>query len=199
MKIGRFAVRRRRRDDNGAIAIMVALMSVMLFTVAALSVDLGNAYVHKKDIQQHTDLSALAGAQGDDLPMTAAGTACTWGTAAKATDQAILDVSAYLSRYYAPVSAATLTNCTLTDGEAAYGAFRQTGTSGTTWSFTANKNQISVISPKDSVGYGLGRLVGVSGTTVNGLATVDNEVRYVTAGSNRPAPEREQREHIEIG
>ena len=107
MRFGRITIRRRRRDDSGAIAIMVALMSVMLFTVCALSVDLGNAYVHKKDIQQNTDLSALAGAQGDDLPMTGAGTVCSWGTAAKATDQAIKDVSAYLSRYYAPVTAAT--------------------------------------------------------------------------------------------
>lgn len=50
----------RDRDERGAVAIMVAVMAVMLFVVAALVVDLGLARDTKRQSQNAADASALA-------------------------------------------------------------------------------------------------------------------------------------------
>lgn len=57
---------RRRRDEEGAIAIVFAICSVLLFGFAAIAVDLGDAYARKRDIQTQADLAALAA--GAQLP-----------------------------------------------------------------------------------------------------------------------------------
>jgi len=57
----RFAQAVRRRDD-GAVAIIVALMAIVLFGMGAMAVDLGNAWSRKRSTQTDADLSALAGA-----------------------------------------------------------------------------------------------------------------------------------------
>ncbi len=54
--------RARHHDERGAYAVLFALLSTMLFGVAALSVDLGNMYQRKAETQSQADLSALAGA-----------------------------------------------------------------------------------------------------------------------------------------
>lgn len=51
-----------RRDERGAVAIMVAVMAVILFVVAALVVDLGLARDTKQRSQVASDASALAAA-----------------------------------------------------------------------------------------------------------------------------------------
>lgn len=53
-----------RRRDDGAIAVMAAILMVVLMGVGALTVDLGNAWARKRSIQSSADLAALAGAQG---------------------------------------------------------------------------------------------------------------------------------------
>jgi Flp pilus assembly protein TadG len=162
---------RDRRTDDGAIAVMVAIMSLMLFTLGALAVDLGNAYVHKHDIQKTADFAALAGAAGDNLPATLTGTGCSLGTNAKATDQSVIDAASYLSEHYpTAVTATQLVNCDVTDGEAGYGQWQR---SGATWTLTPNKDQFSVISQHDTVNYGLGKLLGQNSVDVNGAATVE--------------------------
>lgn len=55
-------VLKRLRDDGGAIAIMVSLMSVMLFVMAALVVDLGIARDNRRQAQNTADAAALAAA-----------------------------------------------------------------------------------------------------------------------------------------
>ncbi|MGZ8757864.1 MAG: pilus assembly protein TadG-related protein, partial [Aeromicrobium sp.] len=52
--------RDRRRDEQGAVAILVAVMTVMLFGIAALVVDLGQARVVRGEAQAASDASALA-------------------------------------------------------------------------------------------------------------------------------------------
>lgn len=51
-----------RRDERGAVAIMVAVVAVILFVVAALVVDLGLARDTKQQSQNASDASALAAA-----------------------------------------------------------------------------------------------------------------------------------------
>lgn len=51
---------RRGRGEHGAAALMVAIMSVVLFGVAALVADLGQARVVKNEAQAASDASALA-------------------------------------------------------------------------------------------------------------------------------------------
>ena len=56
MSGSRFATRRER----GAVAIMVAILAAALLTMAALAVDLGNAWSRKRIVQTQVDVSALS-------------------------------------------------------------------------------------------------------------------------------------------
>lgn len=61
---------RPRSSERGATAILVGLMAVVLFGIAAVSFDIGNAWARKRDVQTQVDLAALAGASS--LPDEAA-------------------------------------------------------------------------------------------------------------------------------
>ena len=109
-------VRRRRRDESGAVAVLVALLAVVLFASAALSVDLGNAWARKRTVQKQVDVSALAA--GWMLPLTAA------------NRTAVVDeVATYLEENrttgQAPISAAQLRNGRTDDGEVTFSARRR--------------------------------------------------------------------------
>lgn len=171
---------RGARDERGAIAILVAAVAVVLLVVAALTVDLGKLFVAKRDVQKRSDLAALAGAHGDNLPAPNAIGTCTYGDRASATDQAVLDVASYFARTatVAP-TAASLVDCNLRNGEAVYGDL--TWTSATTATLAYNKNKLTVVSPPDPVPFGFAKVVGVDGTTVTGRATVEiKSPRYST-------------------
>ena len=51
-----------RRDDAGAVAVITAICSVLLFGVAALTVDIGRLWEVRRSSQSAVDLAALAGA-----------------------------------------------------------------------------------------------------------------------------------------
>jgi Putative Flp pilus-assembly TadE/G-like len=55
-------LRRIAREERGAMAITVALLLPALLGVGALAVDVGNWYVHKRELQTQADAAALAGA-----------------------------------------------------------------------------------------------------------------------------------------
>jgi hypothetical protein len=57
--IGR--IRRSRRDDDGVVAILVAIMSVVLFGFGALVIDIGHAQVVRSQGQSAVDAASLAG------------------------------------------------------------------------------------------------------------------------------------------
>ncbi|QNN53149.1 Tad domain-containing protein [Nocardioides mesophilus] len=61
----------RRRDEQGAVVLMVAAMTLLLFGIAALVVDLGQARVVRREAQAASDSSALAGANALYLGGTA--------------------------------------------------------------------------------------------------------------------------------
>lgn len=68
-----------RRDEQGAIAVMVALLVVVLLGVAALTVDYGAYSVQKRRVQNAADARALAIAQ--ECAKSPSSTACTTGSA----------------------------------------------------------------------------------------------------------------------
>jgi Flp pilus assembly protein TadG len=51
------------RDDEGAVAIVVAICSVFLIGLAAFAVDFGNAYATKRQLSVASDAASLAGAR----------------------------------------------------------------------------------------------------------------------------------------
>jgi Flp pilus assembly protein TadG len=169
---------KRGRDEAGAIAVVTALMATMLLIVSALAVDLGNTYAHKRDRQKDSDLATLAGAgvAGKNLPATSGGACATaeyTGPRASAGDQAVKDVATYLTKQLGTnITAAQLTDCKVTsNGEVFYGVPKKNTTG--SWSLTANKNQLSLVSPPDHVDFGLANVFGFSGTDVNGVSTVE--------------------------
>jgi Flp pilus assembly protein TadG len=54
---------RLRRDESGAVIVLVAVMMVGLIGLAALAIDVGNLAYAQRRLQAVTDLSALAGAE----------------------------------------------------------------------------------------------------------------------------------------
>ncbi|MPZ95812.1 MAG: hypothetical protein GEU96_13110 [Propionibacteriales bacterium] len=53
---------RKNVTERGAVAVIVAISSTMIFGLAAIAVDLGNAHARKSDVQTQVDLAALAAA-----------------------------------------------------------------------------------------------------------------------------------------
>ncbi|HET6562741.1 MAG TPA: pilus assembly protein TadG-related protein [Marmoricola sp.] len=52
----------RRRDEAGAVAVLIAVLATVLLVIAAFVVDLGMAYVSKRQLQTSADAAALAAA-----------------------------------------------------------------------------------------------------------------------------------------
>ena len=52
----------RRRDESGAVAVIVAVMAVILVGITAFTADLGLAYANKRQIQTAADAAVLAAA-----------------------------------------------------------------------------------------------------------------------------------------
>lgn len=174
---------RRAHDERGVVAILVAVLAVLLLSLGAMAVDLGNAYVQKHDRQKLTDFAALAGAGGDNLPATLTGATCSAGSdgyagaRANAADQAVVDAAAYLGSHpwdsSAPAPSATqLTDCKLSNGEAVYGTL-QWNTASNGWVLNQNVNQLSLVSPEQKVDFGFASVMGFDSVNVAGRATVE--------------------------
>ena len=156
-------VRVRRRSESGATVVLVAVMAVLIFSVGAMAVDLGNAFARKRDSQSQADFSALAGAS--KLPATA--TSCP-GSRPSASSPAVLEVVKYLT-LNAPNSdgetppsaaqlAADLVDCNDENGEV---------------SFPTNY-RIRVVTPPSVVDFGLASVIAseFQNTKVRAAATV---------------------------
>lgn len=147
------------RRDDGAIAVLSALLAVILFSIGALAVDLGNMQARKRATQTVADLAALAGAQ--DLPDV---------TKARA---AALD---YLTnRVGNQVAGETYANCagcyTDNDGpDYANGEIIVTNSNGNTVTSGTDGQKIWVIVPRRTVNFGLAAVMGFSSSTVHAAA-----------------------------
>ena len=74
----------RRREDSGAVAIIVAALVVVLFAMAALGVDIAQQVRDKQDLRDTMDTAAHAGAY--ELPGNGAGAAAAALAMARAND-----------------------------------------------------------------------------------------------------------------
>ncbi|MBD3946988.1 pilus assembly protein TadG-related protein [Nocardioides ganghwensis] len=55
--------RRHEHDDRGATAVLVAVLALVLIGISGFTIDLGSAYVSKRNLQKASDAGALAAAQ----------------------------------------------------------------------------------------------------------------------------------------
>src|SRR5580658_8334305 len=66
--------RRLRRDESGAVIVLVAIMIAALIGLAALAVDVGNLAYTQRRLQATADMAALAGAAEIACSSCASGT-----------------------------------------------------------------------------------------------------------------------------
>lgn len=116
-----------RRAESGATGLSLAVAAIMLFSFAALAVDLGLAFVNKRNLQAVTDVAAIAATYGLD----------TQGHAQTLATSALTDANN--TRFFgsATLTGVTLGNATVTNSE---------------WTFTAGGNprnavQVQTTSP----------------------------------------------------
>lgn len=142
---------RRRDRDSGAVAIMVAVLAVVLMTVAALSVDLGNAWARKRAVQTQADLAALSA--GHMLPQTISNRAAL-----------LAEVATYLNKPNNNVQdQPTVTAAQLDDNNLANGEV----------DFYNNGTRMRVIAPASNVDFFLADVAGFDDVDVNAQATVE--------------------------
>jgi hypothetical protein len=176
---------RRIRNEGGAVAVMFALLAVVFMSIAAMGVDLGNAWQAKRQVQAGSDLATEAGAgiKAANLPSNGTVNTCSYGAAgALATDQSVKDIASYLASQAYPSNTGSgyssmlanlpgqLTDCDMSNGEVVYGTPKNTGG---VWQVAYNKNQLSLVAPPKKVDFGLAGIMGFHSVNVNGVSTVE--------------------------
>jgi hypothetical protein len=151
----------RKRDESGAVAVMFGLLAVMLMSVAALGVDIGNEVNRHTVTQTQADFAALRG--GDK--MTAVG--AVGSTVPSSVIDAIvtaLNNNQPQDDNPAVASCVKTTSCVkasdLTDADMTNGDVR----------FTAAGLQVTA--PNHFVSFGMARIMGFQGKNVNAQATI---------------------------
>lgn len=155
------SVNRTSKNDDGAIAVFYALMTVMLLTVAALGTDLGNAVSRKTSTQGQADFAAYNAAQ----LLTSSARAGT------VPPTAIVDEVRDALNENQPqkdgdpcwraTPATCVTSAMLTDGNFANGEVDYTALG------------LRVTAPSNRVNFGFANVFGASGVSVEGKATVN--------------------------
>ncbi|MFC5179110.1 hypothetical protein [Nocardioides taihuensis] len=140
----------RERSDRGAVAVMVAILSVLLLTVGALSVDLGNAWARKRSAQKQVDVAAMAGAAMLPAKSSADRTAVAQAVATSMNNAS----NAVGGQQDAAFSASQFLDSELGNGEITF-----QDNNGNTCAVTGLCTQITVTSPRARVEFGLGRIV----------------------------------------
>lgn len=152
-------------------AVIFAVCTLLLFGVAALGVDLGNAMNRKKELQTNADLAALAG--GGYLPAPS--------TVPTSSDEIVERVAKYLieNHVFDDVTGATTpTQAVLQQklvsglpedkakyGQVYYGRFNAAGT------LVPSKNYVTVTAPTTRVRFGLASVIGFQAADVVARAT----------------------------
>jgi Putative Flp pilus-assembly TadE/G-like len=146
----------RRRDESGAVAVLVGVLTLVLFGIAALVVDLGLARDTRRQAQNAADSAALA----------AANTLYLAGVANPAA--AVAAAKEYAADNFGTTDA-DWARCTDPNRPVGF-----TGVSGETacisFSGSPGPNEVRVVVPTRSVETPLGRLMGVDGMNVGAAA-----------------------------
>lgn len=160
------------RDERGAVAVVFAILAVLMLSMAAIGVDLGNAMNRKKQTQTSSDFAALAGA--NDLPAV--------DTVNVGANTAILQAVADYINDNQPRTDGTdkcntdptpgVTPTELSDGKFANGEVEFPSTT-----------RVKVYSPSSKVQFGLANAMGFSDTCVQSVATA-----RISSGSIGMAP-----------
>jgi len=143
---------------QAVVAIVVGLLAVVLFSSAALTVDLGNAWARKRDVQKQVDVAALS--VGWMLPMTSANK---------------LDIANGVAGYLnaganAVAGQKSVTGAQLVDGNLANGEVLFQHSDGT--GCTDKCPQLRVLAPPAQVTFGLAAAIGFRQVAVQRDATV---------------------------
>ena len=147
------------------------MMCVLLFTIAALSVDLGNAFARRTDTQTQADYGALAAARMQTE------TAKSGMTIPTAMVDAVRDaMNANQPQDDASLCWTTktcVTSAQLIDGNLVNGELRFC--SGTTCGagYASTVKGLQVIAPRNKVQYGFARVLGVQNGSVSASALVN--------------------------
>jgi uncharacterized membrane protein len=98
------------RTEKGAVAIIVALLATLMFSCAAIAVDLGSAWARKREVQKQVDIAALS--VGYMLPMNSSNASAIADKVAASLNNAYNGVPGT-----SVVTGSQLLNGNLTDGE----------------------------------------------------------------------------------
>jgi Flp pilus assembly protein TadG len=143
-------VMRGSRGDDGAVAIVVAIMSVFLTGMLAFASDLGNAYSTQRRLSTAADGAALAAAQ--QLADLNAG--CGGGVSGATSSAALIVANDYSTNRNAP------------------GSNLQSGTHGFSLACPASSSGgLVTVGNEQQVDYAFGNLFGVSSSRPTGSAT----------------------------
>lgn len=145
----------RRHQEDGAVAILVAILAIALFGFAALAVDLSNAFVRKRDVQRQVDFAALAG--GAELGASYTGPVPAAAVNA-VSDQLNGPGGVNLVRdgdTFTPVASGALTDSNQANGEVMF-----------------TTQGLRVIAPRVRVDYSVAKAIGFDFTQVQADATV---------------------------
>lgn len=157
----RFLLRRERRNERGAIAVLTALVSVVLLVVAGLAVDIGNTWARRGQLQVQADRAATYAASF--LP------------ADSPADQ--LELAKGVAYYFAchPVLGqrqldTSIPACPADASSATLDAYADRLLDDQMVTFPV-RNQVKVVTPWARVEYGFGQIAGADGSTQRKSAT----------------------------
>jgi len=140
-----------RSDDRGAVAVITAIVSLVLFGVAALTVDIGRMWETRRQAQSDADLAALAGA----LHLRDADTTAACKVALK------------FLRDNTPGGNGAAS------GIAADSDCTATGTADKQVEITNNRTRVTVTTPRRTVTFGMANAIGFSGGHTSATATAE--------------------------
>lgn len=146
---------RRGRDETGAVAVLVGVLTIVMFTLTALVVDLGMARVVRREAQVASDSSTLA----------AANTLYLSGTSTPDVSGAVAAAKTYAADNYG-VTDADWAGC----DDPAHLATTAVDTTCISFDSSSAPTQVRVVVPIRNVKLPFGAVVGASSVNVDAFA-----------------------------
>ena len=154
-------MRARHQDERGAVVVLVAAMTVLLFGIAALVADLGQARVVRREAQAASDSSALAAANALYLA----------GVPTPNFTNAVLAAKKYAAENYG-VTEADWTGCT----DASALAYKPASTQCISFDKADEPSTVRVVAPIRSVNLVFGSVFGATDVDISAYAEASLKV-----------------------